>query len=73
MKTIVVKYGIDLKSVSVPDSTTIGQLVADENIHAELGYGDNIKASVEGVEQSFDVVVSSGSIVVLETRCNTKA
>ncbi len=73
MKNITVKYGSDVRTVTVPYSTTVGQIIADPTTRVVLGYGDNVKALVGGVEQPGDSVPSDGSTIVLETRANSKA
>ncbi len=73
MKTIKVKYGCETHSVTVADGQTIGQIIADPTAKAILGYGDNTKPLVHGVEQPTDSVPSDGTLVTLETRMNSKA
>lgn len=73
MKTVKVKYGSQVHPVSCPDTHTIGQVIADPTCKAVLGYGDNVKPLVSGVEQTTDTVISDDSTVTLETRMNSKA
>jgi hypothetical protein len=68
-----IRYGIETVTKTVEAGTTIGQLKADVNLRAVLGYGDNSKALINGVEMTNDVVVPAGGTVVFETACNTKA
>jgi hypothetical protein len=70
---ITVKYGMDthvLESISAP---TIGALKTNETLKAVLGFGDNVRALIDGVEQPNTLLVPADSVVRLETACNTKA
>jgi hypothetical protein len=73
MQKIVIRYGIDQLDKSFTIPVTIGQLRQDATIRAGLGFGDNTKWLISGVEMSDDVVVPNGAVVVVETRANTKA
>lgn len=70
---VTVKYGLDniQKTYDVP--VTIGQLRADRSVKAGLGYGDNVRFLLNGVELGDDAVVPNGATVVVETKANTKA
>lgn len=73
MQQVTIRYGIDsiTKQFTVP--VTIGSLKNDASVRAALGFGDNVKALINGVEMGDDVVVPNGATVVFETRANTKA
>lgn len=71
--TITVKYGVDAANKSFPSAPTIGQVISSPSLRAELGYGDNVHALINGVEQPNNATVSDGAIVVIETRANQKA
>lgn len=73
MKSITIRFGSDSHPVSVGGSATIGQILSDTSTKVILGYGDNVKALVSGVEQSLDTVVSDGTTITLETKANSKA
>ena len=74
MKSVTLKYGVDtITKSNVDDCITIEQLVKDENTQAVLGYGDNVRVLISGVEQSMGAIPPSGCILSIETRCNTKA
>jgi hypothetical protein len=73
MKTITVKYGVDSVTKQVDESFTFGDLQDSDPIKAALGYGDNVKALVEGIEQDKGTIIPAGSSVRLETAANTKA
>lgn len=73
MKSITVKYGVDSINKQVEDDFTFGELQENDTFKAVLGFGDNIKALVEGIEQSRATVIPAGAIVRLETAANSKA
>lgn len=73
MKTITVKYGVDSVTKQVEDDFSFGDLQADDAFKAALGFGDRIKALVEGIEQEANTVIPAGATVRLETAANTKA
>lgn len=57
----------------VPAGTTIGQIKADRNLMAALGYGTNVAALVDGVEQGDSIVLEQDDTVTLEVKANKKA
>ena len=71
--TFTVTYGIESQSMEVINAPNIGQVKQDAVLKAILGYGDNVRALVHGVEQPDHAVVPDGAEIVLETRANTKA
>ena len=73
MKNISVKYGVDSINKQVDDDFTFGDLQDHDSIKAALGYGDNVKALVDGIEQDPGTVIPAGASVRLETAANTKA
>lgn len=74
MTTILtVSYGGDTHRVSVDTTTTIAEIVRNSNTKAVLGYGDNVKALISGVEQPLGNQIGSASELVLETKANEKA
>ena len=73
MKKLVIKYGSDTHAVTVPQTHTIAMLIADSTTRAVLGYGDNVKALVHGVEQGGDCIPADGTTLCLETKLNQKA
>lgn len=71
---ILVKYGIDQFSKSTTmDNVTIGQVVDDYEIKNALGFGDNVRVLIHGVEQPNSALVPDGATLVIETRANSKA
>jgi len=73
MKSITVKYGVDQITKQVEDDFTFGDVQAGDSFKAALGFGDNTKTLVEGIEQSRDTVIPAGATVRIETAANTKA
>ena len=73
MKTITVKYGVDQISKQVEADFTFGDLRESDSFKAALGFGDNTKALVDGIEQNRDTVIPAGATVRIETAANTKA
>jgi hypothetical protein len=73
MKKIIVKYGSENHAMTIKQSATIAEITADSTARAVLGYGDNVKALVHGVEQPSDAIPADGTTVTLETKLNQKA
>jgi hypothetical protein len=73
MKNITVKYGVDSFTKQVEEGFTFGDLEASDSFKAALGFGDNVKALVDGIEQDKRTVIPAGATVRLETAANTKA
>ena len=73
MKTITVRYGVDSVTKQVENDYTFGDVQENDSLKAALGFGDNTKALVDGIEQSRDTQIPEGATVRLETAANTKA
>ena len=73
MKNITVNYGLDSISKQVEDDFTFGDLQESDTFKAGLGFGDNTKTLVSGIEQNRDTVIPAGATVRIETAANTKA
>ena len=73
MKTITVKYGVDQITKQVEADFTFGDLQASDTFKAALGFGDNTKSLMDGIEQNRDTVIPAGATVRIETAANTKA
>lgn len=73
MQKVTIKYGIESLDKSFTIPVTIRQLRTDANIKAVLGYGDNVRLLINGVEMPDDAVVPNGATVIVETRANQKA
>lgn len=66
-------YGIESQEREVINPPSIANIKQDAVLKAVLGFGDNVRALVHGVEQPDHTVIHDGCEVVLETRANTKA
>ena len=73
MKNITVKYGVDSVTKQVEEDFTFGNLQENDSFKAALGFGDNTKALVEGIEQNRSTIIPAGATVRRETAANTKA
>jgi len=73
MKTITVKYGVDQITKQLEDGFTFGDLQDSDTFKAALGFGDNTKALVDGIEQNRDTIIPANATVRIETAANTKA
>jgi len=73
MKNITIRYGSDTRTVTVDSNATIGDLIGNSTTRTILGYGDNVKALVSGVEQPNGAVPGDNTTITLETRANSKA
>lgn len=67
------KYGVQTINLSRSFSPTIGELIADPNAKSVLGYSDNVRALINGVEQNSATICPDGCTVVIENRANSKA
>jgi len=73
MKKIIVEYGVDSITKQVESGFTFGDLQDSDAFKGALGFGDNTKALVNGIEQNRNTVIPDGTTVRLETAANTKA
>ena len=73
MKSITVKYGVDQITKQVEEDFTFGDLQDSDTFKAALGFGDNTKALVEGIEQNKETVIPANATGRIETAANTKA
>lgn len=71
--SINVKYGPDTYPKTYEEAPTFGEVRNDGNLKLILGFGDNTRALVGGVEQNDNTTVPDNCTVVIETRANTKA
>ncbi len=71
--TTTIRFGSEDITRPFPDGTTIAGVVSNPEIRMTLGYGDNVKALVAGVEQSLQAIAPDGGIIVVETKANDKA
>jgi len=73
MKSITAKYGVASMTREVEDDFRFRDLQQDDAFKAGLGFGDNIKALVDGIEQNRDTVIPPNATVRIETAANSKA
>jgi hypothetical protein len=73
MKSITVKYGVASMTREVEDSFTFRDLQQDDTFKAGLGFGDNTKSLLEGIEQNRDTIIPANANVRVETAANSKA
>lgn len=72
MYRIQIKYGLQSTTRQFPQPPTVSQLKQDMSLRGELGYGDNCKVLVDGVEQP-DFASITAQLVTIETAVNSKA
>jgi len=74
---ITIKHGISRShQMSVPASTTIGQIIQEPDLRAVLAYGENVKAIVNGCTISETEKVSAlgeNPVINIESQSNSKA
>lgn len=68
-----VQFGTDNLPTQKPAGFTFGQLKRDSSLKMMLGFSDNVRALVNGVEMPDEAQVEAGTLVLLETKCNSKA
>ena len=73
MKNIIIKCGSMPFPKSFPASATVSEIINNASVKAVLGYGDNVRALINGVEQDMGLIVPDGTTISVETRCNSKA
>lgn len=70
--TLTVRYGLQTATRTYAYPPSVDELKRDESLRAELGFGDNCRVLVNGVEQSgYTQLV--GPSVTIETAANQKA
>lgn len=72
-KLVSVRYGIEEMELALPYAATFADMKRSTKLRAGLGFGDNIRALVNGVEMPDTAQVPNGGTVVIETKCNSKA
>ncbi len=71
MINVQIRFGETI-SKSYPEGTTIGGILGDRELKAVLGWGDNVRALIQGAEQPVTAIVPDGVTIVVETRANSK-
>jgi len=73
MNRITINYGTESHTHTFAGSITVGEVLRNSTIKAVLGFGDNVRSLVSGVEQGSDAMLRDGMVVVVETKANSKA
>lgn len=73
MKNVIIRLGTQTFPKQFNDEATIGEVVGNPSVKAVLGYGDNVRALIGGVEQDSGTVCPDNITVTVETKCNSKA
>lgn len=58
---------------SVPEGTTVAAILSDRSVKSYLGFGDNVKAVIDGTAQEGSAPLSQGDHIQVETVSNQKA
>jgi hypothetical protein len=70
---ITIRYGLNSVTRDFPPGITVGQVLRDPNVKAGLGYSDNVKGLLNGVELPPDAILQPDTALVVEARVNAKA
>lgn len=71
---ITIRFGVgNGRIVSVPEGTTIGQIIDNQENRSALGYPANVRALVRRVDQNRNTRVVDGDVIDLETIGTSKA
>lgn len=71
---ITVHYGIEqTEKFFSGNNISVGEVIGNSTIRAALGYGDNVKGLVSGVEQPHSSMLSDGDHLYIEVKANSKA
>jgi hypothetical protein len=71
---IKISYGVDEIPKFFPgDSVTVKEVITNGTIKSALGFGDNVRVLLNGVELSQDAHLGDGDEITIETRANSKA
>ena len=70
---VTVKFGSDTYNRTYAEGSTIANVLADHDLKAVTGWGDNVRALIGSVEQSRTALLPDGALVVVETKANDKA
>ena len=70
--SVTVCYGLERKvTTSVPEGSSIEEVLG--RVRAALGFGDNVKALIDGAAQPMTNGVANGDVITVETAANSKA
>lgn len=68
-----IKYNSSSITKQFDNAPTFAEVAADTAIKAALGFGDNVKAMVGGIEQPMCNQIPENALVTFENRANAKA
>ena len=70
--SVTVRYGLERQvTTSVPEGASIEEVLG--RVRAALGFGDNVKALIDGAAQPMTNGVANGDVITVETAANSKA
>ena len=70
---ITIRHGFEVVNEEFDHPPTVGELRRSTGIRLKVGFRENDRALVNGVEQPDDATLSNGTTVTFETRANSKA
>jgi hypothetical protein len=70
---ITIEHGMQSVTIDRPEGTTVGALIADPNIKAVVGYGENVTPIVAGAAVDTGYALAEGDTVTLQARAAVKA
>lgn len=73
MYKVIVQYGAETHTHTASIQPTVGTVLGNSTVRAVLGFGDNVKGLVGGVEQTTDTPLPDGAVLRVETKANQKA
>ena len=70
--SVTVRYGLERQvTTSVPEGSSIEEVLG--RVRAALGFGDNVKALIDGAAQPLTNGVANGDVITVDTAANSKA
>jgi hypothetical protein len=73
MIQVTVAYGFSRTTVALNAGARFADLKANYGLRAELGFGDNIRMLMNGIDMPLESIIPNGAFVTIETAANTKA
>jgi hypothetical protein len=70
---LTIDHGMQSVTISRPEGTTVGALLADANIKAVVGFGENVTPIVDGSTVESSYTLQDGDTVTLQGRAAVKA
>lgn len=73
MAKVTIKFGAGNELTKQFDAgTSVGDIINDDAIQSNLGFGDDVEGYVDGAAVGEDYQPREGQVVSLRTRANTK-